>query len=95
MTDKASPEGWVVQVTVAGLPAPSTEGKRWVGPVALGAPSFQYFNVAAADANKAVEATSNHLARGEADDQDVRAVRRLSSAELATLSLKPGQVKPA
>ena len=91
MTDKASPAGWVVQVII---PAPlSPSSVRWVGPVALGAPSFQYFNVAIADARKAVEATSQHMA--EAEHGETRVVRELSAREIVALSLAVGEVKPA
>jgi hypothetical protein len=61
----------------------------------LGPPSFKYFNVAIADADTATEATRKHLATAEVDDREMRVVRRLSSGEIAALSLKPGEVKPA
>ena len=93
MTAKAPPAGWVVQVTVPALPTPSST--RWIGPVGLGAPSFQYFNVAIADAHKATEAIGKHLAMSDADDRRIRAVRQLSITEVAALSLNPGEVKPA
>ena len=93
MTDKAPPAGWVVQVTVPALSTPSTAS--WLGPVSLGAPSFRYFNVAIADAQKAIEATGKHLAMADDDDRKLHAVRRLSVAELAALSLNPREVKPA
>jgi hypothetical protein len=97
MTDKAPPAGWVVQVTVPALPTPSapTTTGRWIGPVKLGAPSFQYFNVAIADAHKATEATGKHLGIPDDDDRKMHAVRRLSEAEIAALSLNAGEVKPA
>ena len=93
MTAKSPPAGWVVQVTIPALPTPSTT--RWIGPVGLGAPSFQYFNVAIADAHKATEATGKHLAMRDDDERRIRAVRQLSVAEIAALSLNPGEVKPA
>ena len=63
----------------------------------LGAPSFEYFNVAIASPDKAVEATTKYLAKGkvDADDVDASTVRKLSSAEIAALGLKAGEVKPA
>jgi hypothetical protein len=91
MTDKALETGWVVQVTVPAPPAPSDE--KWRANRGGGAPSFKYFNVAIADASKAVEAAIKHLA--EAGETDMRVVRGLSSGEIAALNLTAGQVKPA
>ena len=94
MTDKTSPAGWVVQVTVpAPLAAPGSEATKWLGPVVLAAPSFQYYNVAIAAPGKAVEATTKQLDKGK--EGDTRAVRGLSAAEIAALNLKAGEVKPA
>jgi hypothetical protein len=96
MTQKAPPAGWVVQVTVpAPIAPPRADGTRWIGAVALSAPSFQYFNVAIAAANNAIEATSKHLAKAKAEDGEMCVVRGLSSAEITALSLKAGEVKPA
>jgi hypothetical protein len=95
MTDKAPPAGWVIQVTVPALPTPTTTTGRWIGPVKLGAPSFQYFNVAIADAQMATAATGKHLAIPDDDDRTMHAVRRLSLAEIGALGLTPGEVKPA
>ena len=98
MTDKASPAGWVVQVTIPAPTAPSTqEGARWKGPQMLGAPSFEYCNVAIASPDKAVEATRKYLAGAKADAGVVNActVRELSPAEVAALGLKAGEVRPA
>ena len=98
MTDKASPAGWVVQVTIPpSIAPPSPESERWIGPPATAAPSFQYFNVATGDPDKAVEAARKHLARGKTvpEDGDMRTVRALSSAEIGVLRLKSGEVKPA
>ena len=63
----------------------------------LDAPSFQYYNVAVSNPEKAVEATTNYLAKGKADAADVAAstVRKLSSAEVAALGLGAGEAKPA
>ena len=98
MSNKPTPAGWVVQVTVpAPLAEPGAEGTRWIGAVALSAPSFQYFNVAIAAPNNAIEATSKHLAKAKAEikDGEMRVVRGLSAAEIAALSLKAGEVRPA
>jgi len=78
MTDKASP-GWVVQIM---LPGPTG------GPA-----TFHYFNVAIADANKAVQAAVEH-AEPPAEAR-VSPIRKLLSAEVAALRLKAGKVKPA
>ena len=98
MTAKASPAGWVVQVTIAAPPAqPSKEGGRWIGADKPGAPSFEYFNVAIVDPDKAIEATAKYLAKGKVDAGDVDActVRELSPAEVVALRLKAGEVRPA
>jgi hypothetical protein len=98
MTEKASPAGWVVQVTFAAPPPPpSKEGVRWVGNKMPDAPSFEYFNVAIASPGEAVEATTKYLAKIKADVGvgDPSTVRQLSSAEVAALGLKSGEVKPA
>jgi hypothetical protein len=96
MTDRASPAGWVIQVTIpAPLAPPMTKGGRWLGPAGLDAPSFQYFNVAIAAPDKAMEATTKHLAKGEAKDGEISAVRGLSSREIAALGLQAGEVRPA
>jgi hypothetical protein len=68
---------------------------RWLGQAVLDAPSFKYFNVAMADPEKATEATAKYLAKADATDGETRAVRKLSSAEIATLGLKAGEVQPA
>ena len=96
MTDKASPAGWVVQVTVLAPIAPASQ-ERWIGPKMLDAPSFQYYNVAISNPDRAVEATANYVAKGKADAADVAAntVRQLSSAEVAALGLEAGEAKPA
>ena len=82
MTAKASPAGWVVQVTIAAGPSPpSKEGARWIGDKMPGAPSFEYFNVAIVDPDKAIKATTTYLAKGkldDAEDVDASAVRELS-----------------
>jgi hypothetical protein len=91
MTEKPSPAGWVVQVTTQGKPSltPSRTGRL---SSILGAPSFQYFNVAIAGAVKAVEAVS---ALADAEGKESRVVRGLSAQELDALRLKAGEIKPA
>jgi hypothetical protein len=91
MTETAPEAGWVVQVTVP-APPPSPD-EKWRPNRGGGAPSFKYFNVAIADAKKAVEAAIKHLA--ETGQTDMRVVRGLSSGEIAALSLTAGQIKPA
>jgi hypothetical protein len=96
MTNKTPPAGWVVQVTIPAPPSPPrADGTRWIGAVALSAPSFQYYNVAIAAADNAIEATSKHVAKAEAQDGEKCVVRGLSAAEIAALSLKAGEVRPA
>ena len=96
MTEKTSPAGWVVQVAVpAPIAPPRADGTRWIGAVALSAPSFQYFNVAIAAASNAIEATSKHLTKVKGEDGEMSVVRGLSSAEIAVLKLKAGEVRPA
>jgi hypothetical protein len=94
MSDKTPPAGWVVQLTV---PAPITprraDGTPWIGPPILGAPSLQYFNVAIADAEMAVEATRKHSASNS--DVIIGAVRALSAAEVASIPLSLGEVRRA
>ena len=96
MTDKTSPAGWVVQVTILAPVAPASL-ERWIGPKMLDAPSFQYYNVAVSNPNKAIEATANYVAKGKADAADVAAntVRELSPAEIAVLGLEAGEARPA
>ena len=60
-------------------------------------PSFRYFDTAIADPDKAVEAVRKHLAKADDDPSEmgVSTVRTLSSAEIAVLDIKAGEVKPA
>ena len=92
MSDKASPAGWVVQVTTPGKPSLTRSPSGRLSAI-LGAPSFKYFNVAIVAAAKAMEATTKHLA--DAEDRDTSVVRALSAAEIAALGLNPGDVVPA
>jgi hypothetical protein len=94
MSAKAPPAGWVVQATIATPPA--LDDAKWVGDKMPSAPTFEYFNVAIADPNKAVEATAKYLAKAKVDTEGgLSAVRELSSAEVSALLLKAGEVKPA
>jgi len=97
MTDKASPAGWVVQVTIPKKPDVRLADAPWRPPImAAGAPSFQYFNVAIAAPDKAIEATAKHLANSpEAETWEISVVRKLSPSEIVALSLEAGKVKPA
>ncbi len=96
MTNKTSPAGWVVQVTIPAPPSPPrADGTRWIGAVALSAPSFEYYNVAIAAPANAIAATTKHVAKAEAKDGEMCVVRGLSAAEIAALSLKAGEVRPA
>jgi hypothetical protein len=62
----------------------------------VSAPSFEYFNVAIAAPDEAIEATTKYLANGtSAKAETMSVVRKLSSGEIAALSLKAGEIKPA
>lgn len=98
MIKKASPAGWVVQVTIPAPHAPpSEEGTPWIGRALPSAPLFQYYNVALASPDSATEAATAFHARATADAEvdGTRVVRELSSAEIAALSLSAGEVRPA
>ena len=96
MTNKTPPAGWVVQVTIPAPPSPPrADGSRWIGAVALSAPSFEYYNVAVAAPANAIAATTKHVAKAEAKNGEMCVVRGLSAAEIAALSLKVGEVRPA
>jgi hypothetical protein len=94
MTGKTTPAGWVVELTIPAHIAPTTaDGTPWIGPAILGAPSFEYFNVAIADAEMAVEATRKHS--GADSGAIVAVVRALSAAEVASIPLSLGEVRRA
>ncbi len=96
MTDKASPAGWVVQVmTHVELTEPTAIAVRRYNPTLLEPPSFNYYNVAIAAPDKAVEATAKKLAITEPKGGEICVVRELSSGEVAALNLKSGEVRPA
>jgi hypothetical protein len=92
MSDKESPAGWVVQVTIPGQISSERSRSGYLSTL-LGAPSFKYFNVAVANAEAAMAATTKHLADPERRETSV--VRALSLGEIAVLGLAAGDVKPA
>ena len=84
----------MVQVTIPGRPSESaTPGSPWIGSALLGPPSFKYFNVAVAAVEKAIAATTKHLA--DPQDRETSIVRALSPGEIAALGLTAGEVRPA
>ena len=94
MRGKTTPAGWVVQLTIPVHITPTRpDGTPWIGPAILGAPSFQYFNVAIADVETAVEATRKHL--GSDSGVILGVVRALSAAEVASIPLSLGEVRRA
>ena len=98
MIDKTTiPVGWVVQAPIPAKSEAREGDAPWRPPVMLvSAPTVEYFNVAIAAADKAMEATTNHLAQSaEAKAGVMSVVRKLSSGEIAALSLRAGEVKPA
>jgi len=97
MIEIASPAGWVVQATIPATPEARADDAPWRPAVMLvSAPSFEYFNVAIAAPDEAMEATTRHLAKGAEPKAGVLSVvRKLSAREIAALSLEAGEVKPA
>ena len=93
MSEKTSPAGWVVQVSVP-QPAPQRQiAGEWTEPdVAV---PLRYFEVAIADAEEAVEIVRKRTSEAASHDVEVRAIRALSPAEISALKLKAGAVKPA
>jgi hypothetical protein len=90
MNDNTNPAGWVVQIIIPAQTA--TRGDDWIGEVLPDAPLFRYFNTAIALAGKAVEVAKQFAG---AENREARAIRALSSGEVAALGLKDGEVKPA
>jgi hypothetical protein len=88
MSDKTPPAGWAVQIVIPAQSA--TRGAEWIGATLPDAPSFKYFNAAVAEAGKAIAAAIQLAAAGEGS-----VVRALSLAEIASIGLQPGEVKPA
>ena len=101
MIEIASPAGWVVQATIPATPEARADDAPWRPSVMLvSAPSFEYFNVAIAAPDKAMEATVKYLAKDAGAQAGAKTgamsiARKLSSGEIAALSLKAGEVKPA
>ena len=62
--DKSIPAGWVVQVAIPASPKQESEAAMAPPGHAGECASFEYFNVAVAAADKAMEATTKHLAEG-------------------------------
>jgi hypothetical protein len=94
MRGETTPAGWVVQLTIPAHASPTrADGTPWIGPAILGAPSFEYFNVAIADAEMAMEATRKHS--GSDGGVIVGVVRALSAAEVASIPLSVGEVRRA
>jgi hypothetical protein len=92
MTEKTSAAGWVVQITIPGVPIIQAEGTKW-RPATSTAPTFQFFNVAIASAEKAVEAVRKSV--GASAEAPLRVVRALSPAEIDVLRLRVGEAVPA
>jgi hypothetical protein len=90
MTEKSSPAGWVVQLSI---PGKTTEGSMWRGPALAEAPTFQFFNVAIASNEKAIEAARKKS--GASNEIVMSTVRALSASEVEFVGLKSGEVKPA
>ena len=89
MTSKISTSGWVIQVSLPGMPTGSAQqpaGKS-------ASPSFQFFNVAISDAVQAVEAVRKKA--GVPAQTSIRVVRSLSPPEIAAIPLRAGEAKPA
>lgn len=94
---ESSPAGWVVQETIVAEPQVKAPGNPWNNPAAVaGAPTFKYYNVAISAPDKALEATISHVAKGaEAKAGAMSVVRKLTTAEIAALKLRNGEVRPA
>lgn len=92
MINSASAAGWVVQLTIPGVPIIPPEGSKW-RPAMLTAPTFQFFNVAIGSADKAVEAVRKKV--GASAEAAMIVVRGLSPAEIEVLRLRPDETKPA
>jgi hypothetical protein len=94
MRDATTLAGWVVQLTISAHTTPTrADGTPWIGPAILSAPSFQYFNVAITDPEKAMEATRKHS--GSDSGVIIGVVRSLSAAEIAAIPLSEGEVRRA
>ncbi len=92
MNQNTSAAGWVVQLTIPGVPKVQIEGAKW-RPAETTAPTFQFFNVAIGAPEKAVEAARKKA--GASEEAALRVVRALSPAELDSIKLRAGETKPA
>jgi hypothetical protein len=92
MSETAAASGWVVQLTIPGVPRIQPEGAKW-RPAELTSPTFQFFNVAIGSADKAVEAARKKA--GASEEATLRVVRSLSSSEIDSIKLRAGEAKLA
>jgi hypothetical protein len=92
MSENTAAAGWVVQLTIPGLPKVPAEGAKW-RPAENAAPTFQFFNVAIGTAEKAVEAARKKA--GASEEAALRVVRPLSTSEIESIKLRSGEAKPA
>lgn len=92
MSEKTSAAGWVVQLTIPGVPKIPIEGSKW-RPAVNTAPTFQFYNVAIGSADKAIEAARKKA--GASEEAAMSAVRALSEAEISSIKLRAGDAKPA
>jgi hypothetical protein len=92
MNQNTAAAGWVVQLTIPGVPKPPVEGAKW-RPAETTAPTFQFFNVAIGAPDKAVEAA--RAKAGASEEAAMRVVRALSRAEIDSIKLRTGEAKPA
>jgi hypothetical protein len=92
MNQNTAAAGWVVQLTIPGVLIIRPEGAKW-RPAENSAPTYQFFDVAIASADKAIEA-ARKLA-GASDEAVMRVVRALSASEIDAIKLRAGDIKPA
>ena len=92
MIENKTAAGWVVQLTIPGVPRILPEGAKW-RPAELTAPTFEFFNVAIGAADKAVEAARKKA--GASEESELRVVRALSATEIESIKLRAGEAKPA
>lgn len=92
MNQNTTAAGWVVQLTIPGVPKIPAEGAKW-RPAETTAPTFEFFNVAIGAPDKAVEAARKKA--GASEEAAMRVVRALSPAELDSIKLRAGEAKPA
>jgi hypothetical protein len=92
MSEKSSAAGWVVQITIPGVPVVYAPNLPW-RPATTTSPTFQFINVAIGPPEKAVEVVRKKF--GASEQMEVRTVRRLSAEELASIPLPSGEAQPA